>query len=139
MAKKLSVSTRGTGRRPSRPKYNAQGRREDGHWFASKSEAERYLQLKEMLAQGLIDKLELQPEYKLFVKGVHICSYRGDFRYAVIDRGLVQDVILEDVKGMITDVYVIKKKMVEAEYGIKINEIPASKVKDWAGRYPQKQ
>ena len=139
MAKKLSVSTRGTGRRPTRPKYNAQGKRIDGQWFASQAEAERYLQLRQMQTEGVIDNLELQPEYKLFIKGVHICSYRGDFRYAVMERGLVQSVVLEDVKGMITDVYVIKKKMVEAEYGIKINEIPAKDVKNWAGRYPQKQ
>lgn len=136
MAKKLSVSTSGTGRRPMRSKYNANGRHVDGHWFASDAEAQRYEQLKEMMDQGLIDRLELQPEYKISIKNKHITTYRGDFRYAVMERGQIKNVILEDVKGMVTDVYVIKKKMVEAEYGIEINEIPASKIKQWVGRYP---
>jgi len=136
MTKKVSVSTNETGRRPTRSKYNANGRHVDGHWFASDAEAQRYEQLKEMVEQGLIDRLELQPEYKLSIKNKHITTYRADFRYAILERGQIKNVILEDVKGMITDVYVIKKKMVEAEYGIEINEIPASKIKQWVGRYP---
>ena len=79
MAKKVSVSTSGTGRRPMRSKYNANGRYVDGHWFASDAEAQRYEQLKEMMDQGLIDRLELQPEYKISIKNKHITTYRGDF------------------------------------------------------------
>ena len=134
---KVSVSTRETGRRPTRNKYNANGRRIDGYWFASDSEAKRYEQLKIMVEEGVIDKLELQPEYKIMLKNQHITTYRGDFRYAVLDdMGRIKKVVLEDVKGMVTDVYLIKKKLVEAEYGIKIIEIPASKVNQWAGITP---
>ena len=50
--------------------------------------------------------------------------------------GRVIALILEDVKGMVTDVYALKKKMVQAQYNIPINEIPARNVCEWDGRTP---
>ena len=38
-----------------------------------------------MKAKGLIDDLELQPNYAIIINNQKICSYRADFRYKVID------------------------------------------------------
>jgi len=133
--KRLPVSTREARGSSRRGKYNAQGERIDGHWFASQAEAVRYRQLKELEAQGVIAELALQPAYPVQIRGRLVATYRADFRYAVLDeRGRVERIVVEDVEGMITDVYAMKKKMVEASYDLTINEIPASKVDQWIGR-----
>ena len=137
--KRLSVSTveaRGSLKGSSRRgKYNAAGRRIDGAWFASEAEAVRYEQLRSLLADGVIERLELQPKFPILLNGVPITTYRADFRYAVLnERGGIDHVAVEDVKGMITDVYAIKKKLVEASYRITILEIPAGKIAQWQGR-----
>jgi len=120
-----------------RGKYNANGQRVDGHWFASQSEAKRYEQLKKLVEDGKIEKLELQPSYPITHSGQAITTYRADFRYLVLNEiGRVEGVVTEDVKGMITDVYHIKKKLVQAQYQIKINEIPAREIDKWEGRTP---
>lgn len=132
---RLPVSTREARGSSRKGKYNAQGRHVDGHWFASSSEATRYEQLKKLSDAGQIDRLELQPAYRIVVNGLPITTYRADFRYAVLDeRGSIDRVVVEDVKGMITDVYVIKKKLVEAQYALTITEIPARQVPAWEGR-----
>ena len=120
-----------------RGKYNANGQRIDGHWFASQSEAKRYEQLKRLVEAGKIENLELQPSYPVIHLGHPITTYRADFRYLIMDEiGRVQSLVVEDVKGMITDVYHIKKKLVEAQYQLKINEIPAREIDKWEGRTP---
>lgn len=122
---------------PRKGKYNAKGERIDGRWFASAAEARRYEQLKRMVDSGNIERLECQPVLPIVVGGKKICDYRGDFRYGVLDeRGRLTAVVVEDVKGMITDVYAMKKKLVEASHGLTINEIPARKVAEWEGRTP---
>ena len=98
-------------------KYGAVAVCEDGHRFASKAEARRYRELKALAAAGEIADLELQPRYPLEVNGRKIGAYVGDFRYC---RGGVT--ILEDVKGVKTPVYRLKKKLVAALYGIEILE-----------------
>ena len=125
----------GTFKKPRLGKYNAKGRHIDGHWFASAAEGDRYEQLKVMLEAGRISRLELQPTYTITVDGIPICTYRGDFRYYKHEtpHGRVSALILEDVKGMVTDVYRIKKKLVEARYRIPVHELPARKVKNAAG------
>lgn len=118
-------------------KYNAKGEHVDGHWFASGAEAKRYLQLVAMAEQEKISRLELQPSYQIMVKGKHIANYRADFRYAVLaDSGSISGIVVEDVKGMVTDVYTMKKKLVEALYELEINEIPAGKVEHWVDKLP---
>jgi hypothetical protein len=116
-------------------KYNAAGERIDGQWFASASEARRYEQLKVMLDAGQIDNLQLQKKLPCTVNNIVICNYLADFAYDVIDdRGYVVRSVIEDVKGMVTDVYRIKKKLVEAIYRIEIIEIPAKDIPKWEGR-----
>ena len=100
--------------------------------FASKAEAERYIQLKQLQTAGEIYNLELQPRYPVAVNGNKICTYVADFRY--IDKGAVGRAgqagctIVEDVKGVLTPIYRLKKKLVEAVYpGVKIEEIKITK------------
>jgi hypothetical protein len=126
-------ATKSTTRR--RGKYNAAGERVDGHWFASAAEARRYEQLKILVTEGMIDNLELQKRLPCRVNNELICNYLADFAYDVIDdRGYPIRSVIEDVKGMITDVYRLKKKLVQAVHRIEIKEIPAREVPQWAGR-----
>ena len=99
-------------------KYGAQPTEVDGIRFASKAEARRYRELKLMWAAGEISYLELQPDYPLIVNGVKIGTYVADFTYET-DHGTV----VEDVKGVKTPVYRLKKKLVKALYGIEIQEV----------------
>lgn len=92
----------------------------DGISFDSKAEARRYGELKLAELAGEIDDLQLQPEFLLLVStGASVGKYRADFRY--YDHAQ-QAWIVEDVKGMKTPVYKLKKRIVEAVYGIKILE-----------------
>jgi hypothetical protein len=117
--------------------YNARGERIDGHWFASAAEAERYQQLRRMEAAGRIERLEMQVRYPLAVNGKHIAAYLADFRYAVLDeRGRTIKVVVEDVKGMVTDVYRLKHKLLGALYPLHLTEIPAKKIREWEGVVP---
>lgn len=98
-------------------KYGAKATTVDGHRFASQAEARRYGELKLLEKAGEITNLELQPKYPLLVNGVVIAHYVGDFRYHV--KGLP---VVEDVKGVKTPLYRLKKKMLRAQYGIEIAE-----------------
>lgn len=92
----------------------------DGVTFASKAEATRYTHLKLLLRIGEIADLELQPRYPLVVNGVRVATYVADFRYRNVATG---EVVIEDVKGVRTPVYRMKKKLLEAIDGTKITEI----------------
>lgn len=111
----------------TRSKFNAVKTVVDGVTFASKAEARRYGQLKVLQASGLIfGHLVLQPVYRIYVKPlgkdpIIVGKYVGDFQYEAADGTKV----VEDVKGFKTPVYRLKKKLVEALYGIEIREIPA--------------
>lgn len=131
-----------------RSKYGAQACVVDTIRFASHKEARRYQALKLLEKIGEIRNLTLQPEYALEVAAIRhlmydgktqvyricqkVATYRGDFayeeRYEVPQRkhALLPTVkwraVTEDVKGFKTPVYRLKKKMVEAQYGIKVRE-----------------
>lgn len=99
-------------------KYRAVPVEVDGYRFASKKEAKRYLELKESQALGTISNLELQPRYPLVVNGEKVGTYVADFRYT----SCVGTVIVEDVKGMRTPVYRLKKRLMKALYAIDVLE-----------------
>jgi hypothetical protein len=99
-------------------KYHAIRVEVDGIVFASKAEARRYGELKLAELSGSVSALELQPKFPLIVNGKKISTYIADFRY--IENGRT---VVEDVKGVRTPVYRLKKKMVEAQYGIEIVEV----------------
>jgi Protein of unknown function (DUF1064) len=117
----------GTYKLSKRGKYNAKGRHIDGHWLASKAEADRYGQLLEMRDRGMISELEMQPEFPCRVNGQLVCVYRADFRYRIRPGQLGSRVIIEDVKGMATDEYKLKRKLVHALHPIEIMEIRVPK------------
>lgn len=138
-AERISVSTteeaRERGRPPRISKYNAKGIRINGIYFASAAEGQRYRQLLELENEGRIQNLEVQPSFAITVAGKHIAKYRADFRYAELDQyGRIVGVRIEDVKGMITDIYALKRKLVMAIHQIELTEIPARKVGEWMGR-----
>ncbi len=118
-----------------RSKYNARGQHIDGQWFASQSEAIRYLQLQALQEKGCIDALECQVKLPVRINNLLVCNYVADFRYAVIDeRGSTERIVIEDVKGMMTDLYKLKRKLVMACHQLTIQEIPAAKIADWSDR-----
>lgn len=113
------------------------GRDPDRLWFASEAESVRYLQLKELERAGQIRSLRVQRPIIVDVHGHHICTYRPDFEYIVCAPRVHDEYpVTEDVKGMLTDVYDLKKKLIRARHGIVISEIPARQVKKWHMKIP---
>ncbi len=103
--------------KPKRSKYGNTRTEVEGIKFDSAKEAKRYQDLKIESFAGAISSLKLQPVYPIEINGVLVCKYKGDFEY--IRNGVK---ILEDVKGMKTPIYRLKKKLVKAVYGIDILE-----------------
>jgi len=101
-------------------KYHAIRTEVDGYVFDSRAEARRYEDLKLLERIGEIGDLELQPQFPIVVNGKKIGKYIADFRY--MDK-VKKEVVIEDVKGMKTPVYRLKKKLVEAIYSVVITEI----------------
>lgn len=100
-------------------KYNAKKTVVDGITFDSRAEAARYGELKLLEEQGVIRDLELQPRFRLqdgfeTADGSRVrpIDYVADFMYLNND-GLK---VVEDVKGMETDVYKLKKKLFLNKY-----------------------
>ena len=100
-----------------RNKYGAVKVIIDGIKFDSKAEGRRYKTLKLLERAGEITNLELQPRYDLIINEIKCGFYKADFRY-------LQDneLVVEDVKGVKTPVYNLKKKLIKAIYGIEILE-----------------
>ena len=91
--------------------------------FDSKKEMLRYQELELMERAGAISGLQRQPPFELHVKGIKIGTYKADFLYVDNADGCS---VVEDVKGgsaTKTPLYKWKKKHVEAEYGVFINEV----------------
>lgn len=81
----------------------------DGKKFDSKAEAMRFAKLSFMQHRNIISHLELQPKFTLEVNQKKICTYKGDFRYRLEGKTVV-----EDVKGFITPVFSLKLKLLKA-------------------------
>lgn len=92
----------------------------DGIAFDSKKEAARYGELMLLAKAGAIQDLRLQVPFELIPKqaGERAVRYIADFVYT--ENGKM---IVEDVKGVRTDVYKIKKKLMLAVHGIRIREV----------------
>lgn len=97
----------------------------DGIRFDSKAEGQRYQELCLLGKAGKIRSLVLQPWYRLTIKGNLICTYIADFQYFDIEK---ERWVVEDVKGMRTSDYVIKKKLMYAIHGIEIVEIRSGRL-----------
>jgi hypothetical protein len=100
-------------------KFGANAVEIDGFRFASGAEGRRYLQLKAAQAAGIIRGLELQPRLPFEIDDERMFTYVADFAYEVVESG---EKVIEDVKGVLTPVYKLKKRIIEKYYGIKITE-----------------
>lgn len=101
-----------------RPKYGNKKTIVDGIQFDSQREAQRYGALRLMVKAGLISNLRLQVPYQITVNEMKVCKYVADFVYE--DRGVE---VVEDVKGMKTPIYNLKKKLMKAVFGVVISEV----------------
>ena len=87
---------------------------EDGK-FNSKIEHRRWLVLKKAQADGLIYGLEREVEFSMDIGTDTICKYYADTTY--MKDG---EFIVEDVKGVRTAVFNLKRKMLRIFYGLEI-------------------
>jgi hypothetical protein len=94
------------------------------HLHDSKLEATRCNALHDLQASGEISGLTMQPSFPIEIDGKLVCTYVADFAYFVSTCRIV-----EDVKGMLTPVYRLKKKLVEAVHGVVVAEYPPRKRK----------
>lgn len=90
-----------------------------GRRYDSKKEAERAAELDVLQRSGVVRNWQAQPKFHFEHNGQKICTYIADFRVEYPD-GRVE---IEDVKGVKTGVYSIKKKLMKAFYGIEIKEL----------------
>lgn len=100
----------------------------DNITFDSRAEARRYQELQLLVQAGHIHHLVLQPRYQLmpaFIDGTgkkhRAVEYVGDFAYREGDT-----YVCEDVKGAITKVYAMKRKMFMYHHpNIELREVKA--------------
>lgn len=90
----------------------------DGITFDSAKEARRYGELKLLQRGRQISGLQVQPSFPIVINGVKVCTYKADFGY--VDQ--IGSPVIEDCKGFKTPVYLLKKKLMLAVYGIEIHE-----------------
>ncbi|BDU72359.1 DUF1064 domain-containing protein [Mesoterricola silvestris] len=88
--------------------------------FASKREAKRAFELQLLERAGEITDLKMQVPFEVVpsTPGERPVFYVADFVYL---KGGNQ--VVEDVKGVRTDVYKIKRKLMAHVYGIQIQEV----------------
>lgn len=107
-------------------KYRNQRVEIDGMKFDSKAEARRYAELRTLERAGLIRDLKRQVSFEL-APGVKLrgqkrasppLRYVADFIYQ--EAGAL---VVEDVKGTITEGYRIKRHLLKAVHGIDIVEV----------------
>ncbi len=97
-------------------KYHNIKTKVDNIVFHSKAEAARYSELKFLESNGEIKELLLQPRFSMVVAGKKICDYIADFQYLEESSSGGVTMVIEDVKGVETEVFKIKKKLFEALY-----------------------
>ena len=126
MKKQIMLKDVFPGRRSS--KYRNHKIKLDGQTFDSIREMSRYQELKLLERTGQIRNLQRQVPFELIPSqkdknGKVIekkCSYIADFVY--MENGS-DAFTVEDAKGMKTEVYKIKKKLMLQRYGIRIKEV----------------
>lgn len=96
-------------------KFKAKPTTIDSISFASKKEAARYTQLKLLQTSGKVLFFLMQVPFHLTGGVKYVCDFVVFWQDG--------EVTIEDVKGVKTDLYKLKKKQVEELYPIKITEI----------------
>ncbi len=110
----------------SENKYKAQKITVDRKTYASLKEANRHCELMVLEKAGIISDLREQVPFELIPQQYddngkvceHACKYIADFVYK--ENGIT---VVEDAKGLKTEVYKIKRKLMLLRYGISIREI----------------
>ncbi len=92
----------------------------DGYTFDSKAEGNRYLELKLLVRAKEITNLIVHPRYMLQeafkdITGSHnrAIYYEADFEYSDLRK---KEIVVEDVKGLQTAIYKLKKKLFLFKY-----------------------
>ena len=101
---------------PKANKYKNQKITFRGMKFDSIGERDRYVFLLSEQEAGRISNLQRQVKFPLTCNGVVVCHYIADFKY--VDQHAL--LVVEDFKGVITDVFELKAKMFKACYGFDI-------------------
>lgn len=109
-------------------KYSNKKVKIDGMTFDSKKEYHRWIELKLLEKVGSIEDLRRQVKYVLVPsqkddRGKIIereVSYIADFVYF---DSRASEYVVEDTKGFKTKDYIIKRKLLLHEYGIRIKEV----------------
>lgn len=104
-----------------RNKFNATKVKCDGITFDSRREYQRYGELKLLQMGGEISDLEVHVKYDfpLRTEKGKFFSYEADFRYLDNATG---EIVVEDSKGMVTQIYKLKKSLMMFFYDIEIKE-----------------
>jgi hypothetical protein len=97
-------------------KYKNRATQCDGFTFDSIVERDYYVHLKANQNAGSVKMFLRQVPLHIVCNDESVCKYVCDFQVFYSD-GLVEFV---DVKGIQTDIFKIKKKLVEAQYPIEI-------------------
>ena len=118
-------------------KYGAKKVTIDGQTFDSKKEGRRFQELLMLEKAGEISELRTQVKFVLIpaqrepdIIGARggrkpgkllerECAYKADFVY----KDNQGNTVVEDTKGMRTEAYIIKRKLMLARFGIRIKEI----------------
>lgn len=103
---------------PKRSKYRSTPVTIDGIVFASKHEGRVYEELKIMQRVGEVKAFRRQIPFVVKINDKDMCKYYCDFLVQFAD-GHVE---VWDAKGYRTKEYRLKKKLVEAQHGVKIIE-----------------
>ena len=114
----------------TRNKFHARGTYDNGVWFASAGENRRWHELQLLQRAGHISGLARQVAFPLSAytpRGERrkIGKYVADFVYRERhgDGDLAPwPVVVEDYKGFATDLYLWKRKHLEAEYDVTLRE-----------------
>jgi len=112
-------------REPKAQKYRNRRVQFRGMSFDSVGERDRYIALLQDQEAGRISDLERQVRFPLVVNGVTVCHYVADFQY--VDKNAL--LVVEDFKGVATDIFKLKAKMFKAQYGF---DITITRRKTWA-------
>lgn len=104
-------------------KYGNKRTEYNGHVFHSKREA-AFAQELELLKRAKdkgqrVKDIKYQPVFPIVINDKKVCKYVGDFDVLYADGRRV----LYDVKGFRTAIYRLKKKLMDAVYGIEIVEV----------------
>lgn len=118
LAELAKTTRRRQGRIPHQRTYSAI----IGRTFDSKGECARAETLWAEQQAGRISNLRFQTSFPIAVNGQKVCTYRADFTY--LDGN--GDAVVEDFKGVRTDVYKLKRRLLKAAWGIEILETEAA-------------